>query len=247
MKTVLHMLPKIWQKLFLSIISLALITSCETSDTEPVNPYSYFPLEVGRYQIYNIVEEVYSAGQKGASIKSWKEKDEVIRMEKNTNGSVTYTMVRSVLNSQSQYWVKTKEYVIYSFPDKIIVNLDNEIFTPLIFPYSTDIKWDGYEYFNLDSRDPRYGYQHHYENINEPLKLDSIKLDKTLKVAERSDTANQAQYRLGFKYYASGIGLVADEQTNFDYLQENGVFIGYRTISSGSRKIKRIVEYGVSK
>ena len=77
--------------------------------------------------------------------------------------------------------------------------------------------------------------------------MDSVKFDKIIQVSERSDTANEAQFRLGFKYYASAVGLVADKQTDFDYLQQNGKFIGYLVISSGTTRFKKIIGYGQTK
>ncbi len=226
------------------LLVLAVTTSCSSPETDPVDPYSFFPLEMGMYRIYSVNEEVYSAGQKEPVKKSWKEKDEVIRRESGANGNSNFILSRSIWDTQGQYWRKIKEYAVSSFPDKIIVNLDNEIFTPLIFPYSANIKWDGYEYFNISDLDPRYGHQHHYEEINKPLQFDSLKFARTIKVSERSDTTGVTQYRLGFKFYASGVGLVADEQTDFEYLQVNGEIMGYRVIASGTRRVKRIVEYG---
>lgn len=165
-------------------------------------------------------------------------------MNKDSAGNEIYITSVSSRKNPSEYWTKNKEYSISAFPDKIILNLDNQLLTPLVFPYDLRVKWNGYQYFNLDDQDPKFGSLHHYEKINEPLTMGSLVFDNTLKVSERNDTTNQAQYNLGFKYYASGIGLVADEQTHFEYLQQNGEFVGDRTIGSGTKKIRKILEYG---
>jgi len=228
----------------LSIFFTLLIQSCNSPGTDPVNPYDYFPVEIGRYQIYQVDEAVYSAGQKIPVLKTWQEKNEIVRVNKDSSGKQIFIVSISIRKNASEYWIKNKEYSVSATPDKIVINLDNQLLTPLVFPYDLRVKWDGYQYFNLDDDDPRYGSLHHYEKINEPLTIDSIKFKNTLKVSERNDTTSQAQYNLGFKYYASGIGLVADEQTDFEYLQENGNFVGYRTIGSGTKRIRKILEYG---
>lgn len=248
-KETLRILSKTRRNIFFqtAIWALIFITSCSTPDTNPVDSYSYFPLEIGNYRVYDVTEDVYSAGQKNPVSKAWKEKDEVMREEQSANNSKRYILSRSIWDEQSQSWIKKKEFSVSTFPDKMVVNLDNEVFTPLIFPCNPGVEWDGYAYFNLDSKDPRYGSMHRYEDINKPLTSNSLHFDYTVKVSERADTTSRAQFRLGYKYYASGVGLIVDEQTDLDYLQENGEFIGYRTIASGKRTIKRIAEYGVSK
>ncbi|TDE18550.1 hypothetical protein [Dyadobacter psychrotolerans] len=228
-----------------AVLAVLAVQSCSTSDTDPIDPYDYYPVQLGQYKIYQVDEDVYSTGSRVPVTKKWQEKDEVTSVSEDASGNKTYIFSRSTRNTAAQSWQKIKEFSVQHFADRVVVNLDNEVFLPLVFPYNSTINWDGYQYFNMDDQDPRYGSEHHYENINQALTVNNLNFDKTIKVSERSDTTGQAQFRLGFKVYASGVGLVADEQTDFDYLQENGEFIGYRTIGSGTRRIKRIIESGV--
>lgn len=226
--------------------ALVMIQSCSDSDTDPITPYDYFPLAVGQFQIYQVNEEVYSSGVKEPVLKNWQEKDEVSKVSLDSAGSRRVIVSRFTRNTSAQSWQKIKEYSVRHDPDKVIVNLDNEVLTPLVFPYSLQVTWDGYQYFSLDDDDPRYNTKHHYENINQPLTVNSLQFDKTIKVSERTDTTGKTQYRLGYKEYAAGVGLVVDEQTNFDYLQENGELIGDRVIGSGTRRIRKIIESGIN-
>ena len=247
-----HILPPRTKSGFvkLSAVIIALITligiqSCSTTDTDPIAPYDYYPVQLGQYKIYQVDEDVYSSGSRVPVKKSWQERDELTNISDDGSGNKVYIFSRSTRNTAAQSWQKIKEFSVRHFSDRVIVNLDNEVFLPLVFPYDNKINWDGYQYFNMDDQDPRYGADHHYENINQPLDINNQNFDKTIKVSERSDTTGQAQFRLGFKIYANGVGLIADEQTDFDYLQENGEFIGYRTIGSGTKRIKKIIEFGV--
>lgn len=220
------------------------IQGCNSPETSPSNPYDYFPLGIGRYQIYQVDEMVYSVGQKNPKISSWYEKDEIIRKDVEFSGGEVYIASHSIRTTLSGYWQKVSEYSVTSYPDKIILNQGNEIFTSLVFPYTPAVNWNGYQYFNLDKDDDRSGYLFHYEDLDQPLTIDSLKFDRTFKVSERSDTTGPLYFRLGYKQYASGIGLVADQLTNIDYLQENGELVGYRTIGSGIRRTKKIIAYG---
>ena len=231
---------------WLIILAVVFTQSCNSPDSLPANPYDYFPLEVGRFQVYRVTEEVYTAGKK-VPIKTWYEKHEITReIEVSQNGKKVIVSI-STRNNPSEYWQKNKEYSVESLPDKIIVSKDGEVLTPLIFPYSSKLEWDGYQYFQLGKDDPRQRSLHHYEDMDIPLKVDSLEFARTLKVSERTDTTRQITYRLGFKIYASGVGMIEDEQTDFEYLQENGELVGDKVIGSGVSRIKRIVDYGIVK
>jgi hypothetical protein len=226
--------------------TLLMLQSCSESGTDPITPYDYFPLEIGHFQVYQVNEEVYSSGNSNPVLRAWQERDEVTSVNQDSAGTKIFMVSRYSRNTAAQAWQKTKEYSVRHDPDKVIVNLDNEVLMPLVFPYSPQVTWDGYRYFKVEDTDPRYNTLHKYENINQSLAIDNLSFDKTIKVSERTDTAGVAQFRLGYKQYAAGVGLIVDEQTNFDYLQENGEFIGYRVIGSGTRRVRKIIDHGIS-
>lgn len=223
--------------LFLCLI-LVLAQSCNNDNTEPVNTYDYYPLTVGHYMIYDVNEAVYSSGQANPVIKVYQEKDEISSVTVDTDGSSTYIVSRSSRNTASDYWVKTKEYSINQFPDKLIFNIDNQSLVPLIFPIDSKITWNGNMYNTLDAQD------YHYEDINQPFKLNALSFDKTLTLVERRDTTSVIDYDLGLKRFAIGVGLIYDEQTSYEYCQATVDCIGKAIIDSGSKKTRKIIEYG---
>ncbi|WP_159474524.1 hypothetical protein [Dyadobacter sp. 3J3] len=225
-------------KSFLYLIPLLAIQSCNDSNTDPVNTYDYFPLTVGHYMVYDVNEAVYSSGQTKPVIKAYQEKDEISSVTVNSDGSSTYIVSRSSRNTASDYWVKTKEYSINQFPDKLIFNIDNQSQVPLVFPIDSKITWNGNMYNTLDAED------YHYENINQPFTLGALSFDKSLTLIERSDTTSVIDYDLGLKRFAIGVGLIYDEQTSYEYCQATADCIGKGIIDSGSKKTRKIIEYG---
>jgi hypothetical protein len=221
-----------------------LFASCETNNTEPADPYSYYPLKIGSYRIYEVREDVYSAGNQTPVSTLWYEKEEVKRLKKDTAGRKEYIISTSVRFKPSEYWTKKKEHVATIFPDKITLHADNEILNLLVFPYSDNVEWDGFRYFNINNNDPRAGYLFRYEAMDRSFELDTLHFKRTFKVSERVDTTGPVIYRLGYKYYASGVGLVLDNQTDFDYLQKDGELVGYKVIGSGRRRIRKVIGYG---
>lgn len=227
-------------KLVLLIIGALTFQSCSDSSTDPINTYDYLPLTVGQYQIYEVKEQTYISGQKNPVITSWQEKDEVRQSSTDANGIQTFIVSRSKRNTPTDYWQKIKDYSIEQFPDKLILNLDNQISVPFIFPIDSKISWNGNMYNTLDKED------YHYEDINQPYQLGTLSFNKALSVVERSDTTSVIEYALGIKRYALGVGLIYDEQTAYQFCQSADC-IGSKAIDSGSKKIRRILEYGNGK
>lgn len=220
------------------IIASTLFLSCNNDSAEPVNTYDYFPLVIGNYAIYDVSETTYSSGQTTPVVKSYQEKDEISRVTVNSDGSSTYIVSRSSRNTSSEYWQKTKEYSIEQYPDKLIFNIDNLSKVPLVFPIDSKVTWNGNMYNTLDAED----YQ--YQDINQPYELGSLQFDKTLTLVERSDTTSVIDYDLGLKRFALGIGLIYDEQTSYEFCQATAECIGQGIIDSGSRKVRKLIEYG---
>ncbi|WP_159474521.1 hypothetical protein [Dyadobacter sp. 3J3] len=225
------------------LLIIGILQSCNNDETEPTNSYDYYPLEVGQISIYEIKETVYSAGQKDPAINSWQEKEEINSVITNSRGIPTYLISTSRRDNSSSYWQKIKQQTVEQYPDKIVQNIDNELIVPMIFPIDKSLEWNGYIYLNLNTTDNRYGNNFNYENLGEPFNTGLTTFEKTLKVVERVDTSGLTKYNFASKHYANGVGLIIEQQADFDYLQINGELSGYKVISSGKRRTKRLIEY----
>lgn len=209
-----------------------------------VSPYDYYPLSIGQFSIYQVNEVIYSSGQKDSVVNSFQEKDEVISLTTDQSGIDTYTISRSSRASESGFWQKNREYRVQRVPDKIVVDLNNEINVPLVFPISRDLQWNAFMYFNLNDKDYRYGYKSKYQEIGVPFAYGNQEFKNTVKVEERLDTTGLIKYNLAVKYYAEGVGLISENEADFEFLQNNGELEGYKIIASGKRRNKVIISYG---
>lgn len=225
------------------VVASLFFQSCEKAE-DSIETFNYYPLEVGLYKVYQVNETVYSAGVKDPVKKSWQEKDEITSVSEDGTGAKIYMISRYSRNTADQSWQKVKIYTAQNDVNKILVNIDNEILMPLIFPYGNGLKWDGYTYFQLPEDDVRENTMHEYMDVNKPLTIGSLSFDRTLKVSERDNIDNIIDYNLGYKQYAENVGLIYDEQTDYLYLQEGGTIIGDKIIASGKSTIRQIIEYG---
>jgi len=224
-------------KLLPVLIVLVISESCEKNSKEPVNEYDYFPLQIGRYQIYDVKEETYSSGNTNPVISTYQEKDEIERVSTDSQGFSTYIFSRSKRNNSSEYWLKVKEFSVTQYPDKLLTLIDNQTFFSLVFPIDGNITWNGNIYNNLDKQDYRY------EDIDKPGEIGTLTFDKTLTVVERKDTSIIDRY-VGIKQYGLGVGLISDDQTAYEYCQDDDC-IGSEIIESGTHKTRKIIEFGI--
>ncbi|MET7257405.1 hypothetical protein [Dyadobacter fermentans] len=231
---------------YIAGIMMLFLIACEKSE-EYVPVPTYFPITTGSYRIYAVDEAIYSTGNKEPKTASWFEKEEITYSKTDSNGVSECQISYSIRTKPTDYWQKTKEYKAFVSIDKVLQNKDNELITYLVFPYSPAAKWDAFQHFSINDEDPRYGHLSYYENLDQPVQVDSLYFSTTLKVTERVDTTGVLLYRLGYKYYADGVGLVMDVQTDYDYLQNNGELVDYRVIDKGVRRIRKIIGYGLRK
>ncbi|WP_353721982.1 hypothetical protein [Dyadobacter sp. 676] len=226
--------------LYILIVIASLAVSCDDDVTSPKNDYEYFPLEVGSYTVYEVKEEIYSAGKTEPKTSSWQEKDQII--DKTDDGdSESFILARFTRSTGSDYWVKTKEFRINRTPDKILTSIDSETFFSLIFPVSESVRWNGNAYNNRDKED------YFYQDINRPYSESKQRFDNTLTVVERMDSSIINRYT-GIKKYALGVGLIYDDQVSYEYCQTPECLESdIRVVESGTHRTRKILEFGTSK
>jgi hypothetical protein len=213
---------------------LGVLQSCDNKNVEVVDPQTYLPLEIGKYQIFEITETVYSPAQPQPIVTTWQEKDVVDRIISEQDHVKTYVINRYKRNSNNDYFQKVKEYSIRQSPDRIITTVDNVSILSLVLPPDPKVTWNGNMYNIQDIQ------KNWYTHINEPSSINSILFAHTITVIERKDSTAINNYK-GIKQYASGVGLIYDEQTGYEYCQEADC-IGSGKIDSGFYRTKKIIE-----
>jgi hypothetical protein len=213
---------------------MGFLQSCDNKNVEVVDPQTYLPLEVGKYQVYEITETTYSPAQPIPLVNTWQEKDVVDRITNEQEHTKTYVINRYKRNNKNDYFQKVKEYTIRQSPDRVITTMDNISILSLVLPPDPKINWNGNMYNIQDNQ------KNWYTKINEPSDINSISFSHTITVIERNDSTAINNYK-GIKQYAAGVGLIYDEQTAYEYCQEVDC-IGSGKIDSGFYRIKKIIE-----
>ncbi len=194
-----------------------------------VNPGEYLPLEAGAWSVYDMYEEVYSSGQPAPAVRTWQERDLVTAVTVE-GGRATFFITTSTRNTPDGYWQAVKQYTIDRYPDRIVTTRDNRSLVTMTFPVNSYTEW------NANAYNPSEEEWHRYTGIGAPVKVGERTYENTVTVLER-DYETLINFYKGERLYAPGVGLVREEQTNFEYCQDEDC-IGSATVESGTYRLR---------
>lgn len=219
------------------LLGVIVISGCDSGDKDPVNDYDYFPLRLGHSLVYRLTETRYSAGNPEPVISTWLEKDEAIRRTESLDGFPVFTFARSRRNNPADAWQKVKEYTVTQYPDKYLRSIDNVTTAPMVFPVRSTTSW------NINAYNSLYREDCYYDYINEPRTIGGLEFKNTIQVTGRDSGGDTiVAYNLGYSQYALKVGLIYDEQTDYEYCQE-GNCLGQKKIASGISTIRELIDY----
>ena len=194
-------------KLIYSLFIL-FVLGCKKSKTETINYfYNYFPLHVGAWVQYDVIDILHSDAGSDTSIYELKE---IITEEFLDNeGRLTYRVERfSRLNSNFLWSIKDVWYsnVTHTTAEKIEENLR---FTKLIFPVNNTKFWDGNAFNNLDI------WEYFYDSLHVNKTINNLTFDSTITIVQR-DNENVVEYEKAEEIYAIDIGLIYKKHIDLD-------------------------------
>ncbi len=220
------------------LLVLIVISACDSGDKDPANDYDYFPLRLGSPLVYQLTETRYTAGNSEPAVSTWFEKDEAIRRTESLDGFPVFIFARSRRSGQTGIWQKVKEYTVTQYPDKYLRSIDNITTVPVAFPIRNSTYWNINAYNTLDRE------QCNYEYFNQPRTIGELEFKNTVQVTGRDNTKDEyVSYNLGYSQYARGIGLIYEEQTDYEYCQENDNCFGKKQIASGTSTVRQLIDY----
>jgi hypothetical protein len=232
---------------FLAISSL--IFSC--SADEPVIPdmgYDYYPLQVGRYTIYEVEET--SISQSVETEVSYEIRVTVADSSINQQGIVTYVLVREKRADASDNWESLDTWSTEIINNRLVQNEGNTLFVKLIFPPSLNLSWNGNQFNDLtDNGEIFYDgdvTQYRISEINQPVTLN------TGFTANSSLTVLQNDYNDDFtgiderkEIFSKDDGLIFKEVIQKTYCSDfNDPCYGQQKVDNGFIFIQSLKEHG---
>jgi hypothetical protein len=215
--------------------------ACERNDLETSENnmgYSYFPLNIGDYKIYEVVDIRYTV-QHGKDSSFYYVKDLVKDSSFNQIGEKIYLIYRYKRSTNTASWEEEPIQVITVNRNKtnLVFYKESVPYVKLTFPVKSGLTWDGNAY---NTQEPLY-YSYSMENF--PSDLNGLETSQWIGVIQ-SDFDDQIVRRdVRFEIYAIDIGLVYLINSIVNYCQ-NIDCLGEKEISSGREVRQRLISYG---
>jgi len=220
----------------LIVISVVLILSCRKhTDTIDIGT-GYYPIDTGRYYIYQIQQINYTVTDTIGDTLNYQLK-EYYHNTISSSGELLYRIERYTRSSDTVQWPSQPDSGVFTVTlnnNLVIRTENNQPFVKMEFPVQANKQWNGNSYNTL-GQDNYVMYP-----VNNPYNIGSTTYQNTLTVTQSNEQSLvDKDYRI--EVYAKGIGLIYqyDEVVQYDQGQ-----IGLYIISSGVIYNKKLVSYG---
>jgi hypothetical protein len=212
---------------YLALVLLFFACERVIETLEPVT-YDYFPLEVGKYKIYQVDSTVYDEYTCTVQTTSYQVRELTGSVGTDGEGDVYYSVERHIRGDSTEPWV-----LQHIWSEKIEENQlqrveENQRMVKMVFPVKENTHWDGIVYIRRDTLVPiRGGSIHMYKDWDDFVygEIGNTFIDtsrtgpriytEALEVTQ-VDKTNNIERRLSKEVYAKDIGLVYKEMWILD-------------------------------
>ena len=219
-----------------TFLSVACSSSKETPDPQKLG-YQYYPIEVGIYRIYDVVDVHFPfIGDSDTTHYQLKELvQEIYRQERDDTAYYLHRFSRS--NDEGD-WQLDSIWTVRKSPRNIVVLENNTPVIKLIFPVSAGASWDS----NAMNAEDAGVYT--ISKIGFAFEGNGLSFENTLHVVEENNMDIVINERYREAIYAENIGLVYKEIRYIDYCATTVECLGEGIIEGGIKQTYSLKEYG---
>jgi hypothetical protein len=233
----------------------ASVYSCKLKTVEPGSVdigYDYYPLEIGRYIIYDEHDVIYNPIKTIDTVYQVKEliKDTIV--EGTETKYLIYHFVKSVTDS---IWPIQPDSVwtAVNTGNQLIREESNVEYIKLVFPVKEGKTWNG-NAMNYLSQSTSSNQFYSMVNVNQPCTISlqsypnqpysvtNTTYNNTLKMIIINQADSIVSKDIRFDIYAKGIGYIKKDYTTYFYVQDPAA--APQTIDHGARRLMQIRSYG---
>ncbi|MDX5422904.1 MAG: hypothetical protein LPK14_11670 [Hymenobacteraceae bacterium] len=196
------------------LLLVGLLAGCKEDSVEP-DPdaigYTYYPLAVGDYRIYNVMDIKFTHNVGDTTRFQLREVVDTTFVDQ-TN-TLNYKIVRSTRPNANAAWVEDSVLVVTASSRNLILTKDNTKYVKLVFPVKEGKTWvgDAYNDHALSEGDGSITDRkelYKYEQVGQPYELNGRTYPETLTVIQGNPTKNFVLFDERKEVYAKGAGMV---------------------------------------
>lgn len=216
---------------------LFFFVSCGT-ETLPPDPdgvgFTYFPLEVGDFRIYQIHQEEFSIFAESDTFDF--QLKELVADSFATSDETTYVLHRFSRVDESEPWDLDSVWTARRTANHAIVTENNIPFAKLVFPVSLNQIWDG-NIFNTRTTD-----EYEVTEINGEFDTPAGNFNETLTVFENNEPDVLIFQDIRQVVYARNVGVIYKNSSILDFCNTDPGCLG--TLEFGTNFEQTLIEYG---
>ena len=213
------------------------LVSCQPGNSDPVSSgYDYFPLETGRYVIYDVNEHRYALNVAPVQ-RTYQLKEVVGAAYADVTGQRAYRLMRYRRLAENQPWQADSIWSARLVGDEGIRTENGMDIVKLRFPVSDWLRWDGNRY-NAAGDDAC-----ELSNSGLPYRVSDKQFAETVTVVAQQDSTLIAQDKR-IEVYARRVGLIYKERVQLQFCSSTPACIGTYQIDYGIRQIYRLRSFG---
>lgn len=214
----------------LILLTALVLLSCKEEPADLVDPqvygHEYFPLEVGKYRIYEVDSLQFDLGAGDRPVVDSSHffmRLETVEEYIDQTGQTNYRVERSRANELGDPWEIMDVIVESRTVNQAFYVEDNLRFIPLVFPLRENLEWDGLAYFPDDivifvkgeTLEIFDNWQHRVVSTGTQEQIGGMSYSDVATIEQVADT-NIVELRYSIEKYASSIGLVYRERQMID-------------------------------
>ncbi|HQU60246.1 MAG TPA: hypothetical protein PLU64_13665 [Saprospiraceae bacterium] len=199
-----------------------ILFACSNREVEDITidyGYDYFPLEVGRFWVYQADSITYDPALGGTAIDSFRTfiREVVADTLLDNTGAVLYRIERYERQADTLPWQIRKVFTLSRDEQRAYRTEDNLRFIKLTFPLRTGQSWNGNVFFDPftkvlvkgESIEMFKSWDYKILTQGEPLQLGGLHFDEVATVQNADSRNNAIEFRVATEQYAKGVGLVS--------------------------------------
>lgn len=219
------------------LIGLPLM-GCRSAGSDPISPgYDYFPLETGRYVIYDVDEQQYSPIATMPANRAYQLKEVVGAPYADVTGHPAYRLLRYRRLAEGQPWQADSIWSARLVDGEGIRTENGLDFVKLRFPISDRLRWNGNRLNALGDDD------YELRNSGQPYRVSDKEFPQTVTVVAQQDSTLIGQDKR-LEVYAWQVGLIYKERVQVRYCSATPACIGTYQIDYGIRQAYRLRSFG---
>ncbi len=225
-----------WVFVLSTFVCVACSSSKETLDPQKIG-YQYYPIEVGSYRIYDVVD-VHFPFIGDSDTTQYQLKELVQGIYRQEREDTAYYLHRFSRSHHEDEWQLDSIWTVRKSPRNIVVVENNTPVIKLIFPVSIGASWDS----NAMNAEESAVYS--ISNMGDAFEKGDRSFENTLHVVEENNMDIVINERYREAIYAENIGLVYKEIRYIDYCATTVECLGEGIIEGGSKQTYILKEYG---